>query len=491
MNRAAAVLLLALAAALARSPTASLAAARPPSAAACRPTYAPRSLAPIVTPDPRPHAPRVFAMQYHQLPRSVLTYRTFRRRIECMLRRYVLPHLAHERPNVVVFNEDVGLMATATGSRGLPARRDARTGSAITLLADLRKSYARPAAFYRRRFPKLDAKPGAPLVFATDTAARGWMQTFADLARKYRIYMIGSNDQPPFTISRDPAAIRALADPDLPRPRAVYVATSPNVYNEAFVWGPRDLRGGPPMLRNIVQSNRKVPLTDIEKFLAITPGPARGAAAIRNLRPYRLPGTRARLGIATSLPAFAYGPATKTPCRDVSLTYMRCLDHLGANVVIQDEANPGPWASSPGFWQPLDWMRSTWRAVSDPTVHFTYAVDPMLVGNLGELVFDGQSAITQRGLRGRRCTYVGNTFMPGEDPESLRPYAGPKAEFLALAPWIAPDAPRPALRDLAAKLAGGSGSPIEDDYLETALIADLPFPADTSRRGCRTAAPPR
>ncbi len=430
-------------------------------------------------------------MQYEQLPRSVVTYRAFRLRIECMLRRYVLPHLAHGRPNVVVFNEDVGLVATATGTRGRRARGDARTGSAITLLADLKQSYARADAFYRKRFPKLDVKPGAPLVLATDTAARGWMQAFADLARKYHVYMVGSNDQPPFTISRDPAAIRALADPDLPRPPAVYVATSPNIYNEAFMWGPRNVRGGPSMLRNVVQRNLKVPLTDIENFLGITPGPARGAAAIRNLRPYRLPGTRARLGIATSLPAFAYGPPTKTPCRDVSVSYMRCLDHLGANVVVQDEANPGPWASGPGsVWQPLDWMRSTWRAVSDPTVHFAYAVDPMLVGNLGELVFDGQSAITERGLHGRRCRYVGNTFMPG-DPADLAPYAGAKPEFLALAPWIAPDASRDRLRNLGTQLGGGSGKRIENRYLETALIADLPFPADTSRAGCRTAAPPR
>ena len=204
-----------------------------------------------------------------------------------------------------------------------------------------------------------------------------------------------------------------------------------------------------------------------------------------------MPGTRARIGFATSLPAFIYGdpPAGTDPCSDTSQYYMRCLDKLGTNLVMQDEANPGPWVTEPTFWQPLDWMRSTWRAVSDPTVDFDYNVTPHLVGHLGDLVFDGQTAITQRGLRGNeRCTYVGNSrFMPDppeSDAASLAPYAGRKREFLALAPWVVPDAPRPALRAVQAKLAPASGDPLENDYLETAIAADLPFPPDSWRRNC-------
>src|SRR5947209_590806 len=82
-------------------------AAAPSAAAApsCAGVFAHRSHSAITAFDPRPHAPRVFAMQYKQEARSVVSYATFRRKIECMLRRYVLPHLAHGRPNVVVFNE--------------------------------------------------------------------------------------------------------------------------------------------------------------------------------------------------------------------------------------------------------------------------------------------------------------------------------------------------------------------------------------------------
>ena len=61
-------------------------------------------------------------------------------------------------------------------------------------------------------------------------------------------------------------------------------------------------------------------------------------------------------------------------------------------------------------------MGSAYRAVSDPGVHFTYAVNPFMVGNLADTPFDGQSAILQRGRRGRGCHYIGDaTFVPGDD----------------------------------------------------------------------------
>ena len=144
---------------------------------------------------------------------------------------------------------------------------------------------------------------------------------------------------------------------------------------------------------------------------------------------------------------------------------MRCLDELGANVVIQADANPGAWTGPDGdgieLWQPLSWMTSTWRAVADPTVRFDYNVTPMLAGNLGDLAFDGQSAITQRGgTRGRAATTSATRAgSAGEDRPDLTDDAGPKTEFLAIAPWVAPDGPRDDLRAVGAKLAPGVGRP--------------------------------
>jgi hypothetical protein len=483
----------------------------PPSRADCRAVRASRSLDTIEAYGSRRRGLRVFAMQLKQELRHVVTYADYRTKIECMIRERVVPRLVRGHPNVVAFNEDVGLMTLGTGSRGAEGRSiaaDPRSGcgsspppcAAVRTLLAVKEGYSDEFAAYRERFPSLGFFGGL-FAAATDTFGRGWMQVFSDMAKRYGVYILGSNNQSPFRESVDPTEIERFRDPDLPVPDSVYVATSPKAYNEVFMWAPYDVRReGPRPLRNVVAQNKKVPLTDIELAIGIENGPSTGPDAVENLRPFELPRTRARIGFATSLPAFVYGdpPAGVDPCSDTSRFYMRCLDRLGTNLVMQDEANPGPWVTPPGFWQPLDWMRSTWRAASDPTVEFDYNVTPHLVGNLADLTFDGQTAITQRGLRGRgggrrgrACNYVGNSrFMPGppeNDPASLEPYAGPKREFLALVPWVAPDGPRDELRAVAARLEPGSGDRLENDFLETAIAADLSFPPKSNRRNCISA----
>jgi glycerophosphoryl diester phosphodiesterase len=481
-----------------------------PTRAECRSLRPATHLPALVSRDPAPRAPRVFAMQYKQELANVGSYASFRTKIECLIREYVRPRLAPGRPNVVAFNEDVGLMTIATGSRGANARallgdpasapscesQGAPCG-ALAGLEAITAAYGQQYGAYTTRFPDMGAVERS-FVVPTDTFARGWMQTFSDMARRYGIYILGSNTQAPFRESRDPSEIAAFADPDLPQPPdSVYVATEGNVYNEAFMWGPRDVRReGPRPLRNVVAQNRKVPLTSLEEQLEISSGPSTGADAIANLMPYRLAGTRARLAFATSLPAFAFGhgidepPPQVDPCSNTELYYMRCLEQLGANVVIQDEANPGRWAATqPGGWQPLEWMSSSWRHVADPSVSFDYNVTPFMVGHLADLVFDGQSSIAQRGrARGPGCNYVGTRRFqpdpPESDPPRYRRYAGRKGEFLAIAPWVKRRGSRDELRDVATKLAPGSGDELENDYVETAIVADLPFPVDRDRPGC-------
>lgn len=470
----------------------------------CAAAQARRELPPTLALDAQPRAPRVFAMQFKQDLANVTTYARFRAKIECLIRRYVLPYLARGRPNVVVFNEDVGLMTLAVGSRGAAARRAfGRPGSpgcqregvpcgTLAALGALSAAYSPQISAYEARFGGAIASPVAAFVGATDTTVRAFAQTFSQEALRHHIYLVGSMDLPPFRQSSKPADVALFHDPDHAPPAFVYVATSPRVHNEVFMWGPRDVRKrGPEILRNVVASNLKVPLTPLEQEIGFTPGPSHGPAAVANLRPYALPGTRARIGFATSLPAFAYGQLRRgvNPCSDTSLYYMRCLNRLGANLVIQDEANPGQWTGADGSsaekWQPLSWMLSTYRAASDPSVRFDYNVTAMMVGNLADLPFDGQSAITERGLPGRGCHYIGNSrFVPGDDLRTLRRYAGRQPNFLAITPWVVGDRSRTGLRAVGAALAPGSGSRLENDYVETAIVADLPVPVDRHRRGC-------
>jgi glycerophosphoryl diester phosphodiesterase len=487
-----------------------------PSKADCRGMSASLHAPPIKNLDPAKGAPRVFAMQFKQDVANVATYGSFRTKIECMIRKYVVPHLAKSRPNVVAFNEDVGLMTLGTGSRGEVARQTIGHPDSVpncqgkpapcvaaVALTEITSAYAQQVSAYRARFPDMGALEQS-FVAPTDTFARGWMQAFSDMARRYGIYIVGSNTQAPFRESRDPSEIQTFADPDVGDPKSAYVATGPNVYNEVFMWGPHTVsKEGPLPLRNVVASNQKVPLTSFEETLQVTNGPDSGPDGRANLKPFHIPHTKAKVGFATSLPAFQFGydygdspPPTK-PCADVAVTYMRCLSKLGTNVVIQDEANDAQWAGlgGGGAWQPLEWMGSSWRDVTDRGVGIDYNVTPFMVGNLADLVFDGQSSIAQRKKAvGRGCNYVGNRhLMPGppeSDPAELKPYAGRKRQFLGLARWVVPGSNnRSKLRAAAADLAPGSASPIENHYLETAVIADLPFPVDKHRPACSRGKP--
>ena len=421
----------------------------------------------------------------------------YRRAIDCALRTEVLPHLAKGRPNLVVFDEDIGLETIAVGPRGAAARTLLQHGNGcpaapcLTLdtLSDINTGYGRALTYLEQRYPKLSGALGRGFVAATDTFARVFMTTMADEALRHHLYIVASNTQAPFALTRNRSAVKALRDPSTPGVQSVYAPTAGTAYDQTFVWGPRVThRHDPAPLANLMATNRKVPLTGFEQELQFGSGPAGGAAARRNLRPVAIPGTGVRLGIATSLPAFQYGTANAArACDNVVLTYMRCLDRLGANVVIQADANDGAWTGTDGadpleHWQPLSWMGSAYRAVSDPSVHFAYAVNPFMVGNLADTPFDGQSAILQRGLRGRGCHYVGNArFVAGDDDSVNRAYAASKPQFLALAPWVVADGARATLR------AAGDALPRSDRYVQTALIADLPFPADPGRTGCTVA----
>jgi hypothetical protein len=156
---------------------------------------------------------------------------------------------------------------------------------------------------------------------------------------------------------------------------------------------------------------------------------------------------------------------------------MRCLNALHANVLIQADANDGVWTgpTAGGVWQPLEWMGSAYRAVADPTVRFTYAVNPFMVGNLADTPLDGQSAILQRGRAGAGCAYAGDGAAAAGGARD----GGPQPQFLALALWVVSGSRR-RLESVGAALAAGTG-PYR--YVQTALIADLPFPAVARRPG--------
>ncbi len=435
---------------------------------------------------------RVFAIQYKQDVRNVETYQSFRTAMDCLVRDFVLPHRVPNRPTLVVFNEDIGLMTLATGARGAAVRQQAATplrapvgdqvpAGALAALGTLNAAYAPQVAAYQALFGPVDPRKQV-LLGATDTFVRTFMMTFSDLAKRYGVYVVASNNMATYRESHDPAEVALFGDPEVRDGRA-FVATSGRVVNATYLWGPKDVhRSTPAGTTNLLFRNEKVPLTESEKtLLALDEGPASGPAGVANARGWVVAGHR--LGFGTSLPAFAWGypfgkrPKGFRPCDgDLRVTYASCMDAQGVDVLVQAEANNGRWAGNGGngYWQPLEWMQSAWRSVADPTLRIRYAVNPFMVGNLLDMPFDGQTAILARGARARPTTYVGNSL-----PERLE--SGPKPEFLRLVPWVVPDGPRAGLEATSAKLAPGSGDALENDYLQTALYADLLPAARESR----------
>jgi len=303
-----------------------------------------------------------------------------------------------------------------------------------------------------------------------------------------------------------------------------------DVYNQAWMWAPTDppadhpvqqryaqLNGGAlsddDPRRNVIHVVRKTPLTAIEREVLDLSDDRDMSEA--NTGPFCLleaddPTCRIKMGYGISLPSFKWGGPGRggepfgtpldedvDPC-EVPETWMRCLDYRAVNLFLQPEANPGRWGDyidlswNPPALQSLSWLDSAWRAVADPTVvNIRYAVTPHLVGNLVDLTFDGQSVILERCLptdTGDTCdgntarTFVGaSTFQPcaaGQtrcDDPLLEPYTGLKREVIALAPWVMDDADREALAARTQAMQAGTGSTYENEYLETAIWADLDF----------------
>ncbi|MGH2886748.1 MAG: hypothetical protein ACRDPA_29330, partial [Solirubrobacteraceae bacterium] len=186
---------------------------------------------PAIAADPKPHALRVFVMQFEQRPAEMATAADYEHAIDCAIRTEVLPHLAHGRPNLVVFDEDVGLETIAIGPRGAAGRALLRQGDygctaylcpTLKTLAAINNGYSTALRYLQPRFPHLQSQVGRGFVAATDEFVRVFMTTMATEARRYAIYVIASNTQAPFVLSHNPAAVAALRDPATPHLRSVY-----------------------------------------------------------------------------------------------------------------------------------------------------------------------------------------------------------------------------------------------------------------------------
>ncbi len=399
----------------------------------------------------RPAPVRVFAVGNHHGLGYVESYADFTAEMRRLMTK-VAPDLASDRANLVVFGEDVGLPAAFLGPRAVKARA---AGDAVSAFLEVAIAYEDPVAHYTSAYPQISFNRAISLAL-TDTMARAFFDTFPALAREYGVYLSACTLLADTELSEDPADIAAFGDPALGDQRSVYLPVDEHVYNVCYLW---DDAG------EVIGASRKVNLVALEgaDLLDLSP------ESLKNVQAFDTP--FGRVAIAISLDAFV--PA-----------YVRHIHDLGAQIVLQNDANPGAWAivqpqgghdgPSDGslVWQPQEWEDSTLRMIGDPAYPgIEFNVCPMIVGNLFDIPFDGQSSITAR-------------EPPAGNPP--RAYIGNETSdrFLALAPWAFPDPGdtdaglslqqrRDALIKLNEQLAPGSGHSRENAYQENVVWADL------------------
>jgi predicted amidohydrolase len=318
----------------------------------------------------------------------------------------VASHLLKGERNLVSFPEDLGLMAIFTGSQG----RQARGASDVTTaIIDVLGAYAPQTAYYAAKYPALTQRPLPTrllAVAATDTFARVAVETYAEIAAKYHVWLEGGIDMAqdwhvvcnskatmpklPGGVTCDeenPGKVAQLRSPDEPNRTYAYEATTDKASNMALVFDPTG---------KLVSKQVKTYLTPIElqSQLDLLPG-----EVFTGLSALKTPvGT---LGFVTSKDAWMPDVVER-------------LDSEHVDLLVQPEFFVGDTISTKGPWEPDNIQGAMYSDVlRAPSIEA--GVLPSLTGNLFDLSADQQQAVAvkPRGRRTPRGYLVGQPPAPG------------------------------------------------------------------------------
>ncbi len=245
-------------------------------------------------------------------------------------------------PTLVVFPEDVGLMLVV---QGMQSRLDGIESIEDAIGAVVRAN-ALPLSW--TRLIRWKSWVPALLLNRNRQIAETYFEVFSAAARDYGVYVVaGTAPLPPYRI--EDGIVNWRAGP-----------VEHNVYNTTYLFGPDGL---------VIGAQDKVELIELEREAALD----LRAGTVQSLQVFDT--AVGRIGLAICLDAFSDDVVDR-------------LVELGAQILVQPSANPGPWND----WQQEDWLRSSHARVAVQN-HFDYAVNPMLNGPLWDIAFYGQSAI--------------------------------------------------------------------------------------------------
>jgi len=258
-----------------------------------------------------------------------------------------------EPGDLIIFPEDIGLLVAFEGI------------SAQTVTDAIQQVYLKNEGKIKEKFQ--DSSLLKQLFLSlTDEFAKGFYEFFSALSAKYNVYTMACNNMAEFK-----------------RVGESYFPVNSDVLNTCFVF---DESG------RVLQRQSKVNLTKMEAGLGID------CARIEDVKTFKLNGIR--FGIAISLDAF-------------SVDYIYRL--RDAEIVVQPDANPQRWNGylENGRWQPEEWMDSSYY-IAQRLPDVKYVVNPMMVGSLFDIRFEGQSCIAKKAdMNDTKMGYIGNQLTSG------------------------------------------------------------------------------
>jgi predicted amidohydrolase len=310
--------------------------------------------------------------------------------------------------DLVTLPEDVGLMASFTGSLGVPAR--ASQAGVTGAIGGLLVSYAPQVGYYHAKYPGLAARPFPPTralgLALTDTFGRVAVETFAELADRYDVYLeAGVNmaydwqvvcveqasyappaGKPPCA-EENAGKVAALRSPDEPSRAYAYEATSDRTVNMALIFDPDG---------RLVSRQVKTYITPVELpgQLDLAPG-----AVSAGLSALRTPvGT---LGFVTSKDAWMPDVLAK-------------LDQAHVEILVQPEFFVNDTVRRVGMWAPDNLAASGYSALLRAP-SFEAMVLPSMTGNVFDFSADAQQgiAVKPRANGAQRRSLVGQPRAPG------------------------------------------------------------------------------
>ncbi len=435
---------------------------------------------------------RVYAVGYKHLVEDAESYESYRGHLATLAEQALASRDPAGVEKVLVFPEDTALYALFIGARGQAFRAlqpllvHGGGFGADAALAGLFGAYQAQAAYYRVKFPKQNlSETRLGLLALTDTLYRSFFETFRAIARSNGAWVVAAANVAPARIVRGHAKAVILADPQAIgrhcgeiQPPCAYEATSPNVYNQAFVFDPDG-----NLVFNPLVSAREGELDGALKKTYLVPeeeGPLEQGKIgldlaygdLRQVRPIEIAGIP--MGILISKPAWMPDEIGR-------------LEAYDARVILQPEAFSG-WGSPVTDWNPDVLKQASWSQVQKHAP-FRYGVLSELTGNFFDLKFDAQNFVVAKATMKQAASkrFVGQ-------PDDVG--------WLEVSPWVVGDFPnvtgseaacfrptleerRQCLAEVGSALAPGSGDPRENDYAEPLAVAALDLASPAADSGSR------